>query len=80
VDAGAEGVLLDEFTPEAVEGLTPKLRHLARQRGKALVLEVSGVRPEQLSAYAACDIDLISTSAPVTRSSWLDLTMRFCKT
>jgi len=80
VDAGAEGVLLDEFTPEAVEGLTPKLRHLARQRGKALVLEVSGVRPEQLSAYAACDIDLISTSAPVTHSSWLDLTMRFCKT
>ena len=79
VGAGAEGVLLDEFTPKAVERLTPKLRHLARQRGKALVLEVSGVRPEQLSAYAACDIDLISTSAPVTRSSWLDLTMRFCK-
>ncbi|WP_025781138.1 carboxylating nicotinate-nucleotide diphosphorylase [Candidatus Synechococcus spongiarum] len=79
VGAGAEGVLLDEFTPEAVEELTPKLRHLARQRGKALVLEVSGVQPEQLRAYAACDIDLISTSAPVTRSSWLDLAMRFCK-
>ncbi len=80
VEAGAEGVLLDEFTPEAVAGLAPMLRHMARQRGKAVVLEVSGVRPEQLRAYVPCDIDLISTSAPVTRSSWLDLTMRFSKT
>lgn len=79
VDAGAEGVLLDEFAPEAVEGLAPNLRHRARQRGKAVVLEVSGVRPEQLRAYVSCDVDLISTSAPVTRSSWLDLTMRFCR-
>ena len=80
VAAGAEGVLLDEFAPEAVKGLVPRLRHLARQRGKAVVLEVSGVRPGQLRAYAPCDIDLISTSAPVTRAPWLDLTMRFCKT
>ena len=80
VEAGAEGVLLDEFAPEVVEGLAPKLRHLARQRGKAVVLEVSGVRPGQLRAYASCDVDLVSTSAPVTRSPWLDLTMRFRKT
>ena len=79
VDAGAEGVLLDEFAPEAVEAVAPKLRHRARQRGKTVVLEVSGVRPEQLGAYVSCDVDLISTSAPVTRSSWLDLTMRFCR-
>ena len=80
VEAGVEGVLLDEFTPEAVDELTPKLRHLARQRGKAVVLEVSGVRPEHLRAYVSCDIDLVSTSAPVTRSPWLDLAMRFRKT
>ncbi|WP_143325355.1 carboxylating nicotinate-nucleotide diphosphorylase [Candidatus Synechococcus spongiarum] len=76
VGAGADGVLLDEFTPEAVAGLAPKLRHTARQRGKALVLEVSGVRPGQLRAYVSCDVDLISISAPVTRSPWLDLAMR----
>ena len=34
-------------------------------------------RPEQLQDYAATGIDLISTSAPVTRSRWLDLSMRF---
>jgi nicotinate-nucleotide pyrophosphorylase (carboxylating) len=50
---------------------------LAAARGSAVVLEASGVQPEQLAAYAATGIDLISTSAPVTRSSWLDLSMRF---
>jgi len=77
VEAGVEGVLLDEFTPEAVKVLAPGLRHQARQRGKPVVLEVSGVRPEQLQDYGDCHIDLISTSAPMTRSPWLDLTMRF---
>jgi nicotinate-nucleotide pyrophosphorylase (carboxylating) len=35
------------------------------------------VRPEQLRAYAASGVDLISTSAPITRAPWLDLSMRF---
>jgi nicotinate-nucleotide pyrophosphorylase (carboxylating) len=75
--AGADGVLLDEFTPAALKQLVPRLRALALQGGQAVVLEASGVQPEQLQAYAATGIDLISTSAPVTRSPWLDLSMRF---
>jgi nicotinate-nucleotide pyrophosphorylase (carboxylating) len=74
VRAGADGVLLDEFSPEALVALVPRLRSLAPE---GLVLEASGVRPDQLQAYAAAGIDLISTSAPVTRSAWLDLSMRF---
>ena len=79
VEAGADGVLLDEFSPEALLLLVPQLRRCAASRvGEAsVVLEASGVQPEQLRAYAATGIDLISTSAPVTRSSWLDLSMRF---
>jgi nicotinate-nucleotide pyrophosphorylase (carboxylating) len=82
VRAGADAVLLDEFSPEVLRVLVPRLRALAAQRGVAggsgtLVLEASGVQPEQLRAYAATGIDLISTSAPVTRSPWLDLSMRF---
>jgi nicotinate-nucleotide pyrophosphorylase (carboxylating) len=73
VRAGADAVLLDDFTPPALAALVPQLRSLA----PAVVLEASGVRPEQLAAYAATGIDLISTSAPVTRSPWLDLSMRF---
>jgi len=77
VQAGADGVLLDEFTPAQLAELVPRLRALAAERGAPVVLEASGVRPEQLKAYAGSGIDLISSSAPVTRSAWLDLSMRF---
>ena len=74
VQAGANGVLLDEFTPEQLRALVPRLRDSST---RVVVLEASGIQPEQLQAYAATGIDLISTSAPVTRSRWLDLSMRF---
>ena len=74
VQAGADGVLLDEFTPVQLTALVPRLRELS---SRGVVLEASGIQPEQLQAYAATGIDLISTSAPVTRSRWLDLSMRF---
>ncbi len=81
VRAGADAVLLDGFPAEALAELTPLLRRLAKDRlpaqAGALVLEASGVDPERLGAYAATGIDLISTSAPVTRSSWLDISMRY---
>jgi len=82
VRAGADAVLLDEFSPEQLRELVPRLRRQATERsdaaaGRGLVLEASGVRPDQLRAYAATGIDLISTSAPITRSAWLDLSMRF---
>ena len=74
VQAGANGVLLDEFSPEQLTQLVPRLRDCSNRR---VVLEASGIQPEQLQAYATTGIDLISTSAPVTRSRWLDLSMRF---
>ena len=74
VQAGANGVLLDEFSPEQLTQLVPRLRDCS---AGGVVLEASGIQPEQLQAYAATGIDLISTSAPVTRSRWLDLSMRF---
>jgi nicotinate-nucleotide pyrophosphorylase (carboxylating) len=77
VAAGADGVLLDEFTPAALADLVPQLRAEAGRLGQGVVLEASGVQPEQLKACAATGIDLISTSAPITRSPWLDLSMRF---
>ncbi len=79
VIAGADAVLLDEFTPEQLISLVPRLRQLAVERAGsgAVVLEASGIHPGDLRAYAATGIDLISTSAPVTRSRWLDLSMRF---
>jgi nicotinate-nucleotide pyrophosphorylase (carboxylating) len=75
--AGADAVLLDGFTPEALAAIVPSLRALAARQGQTVVLEASGVEPSQLAAYASSGIDLISTSAPVTRSPWLDISMRF---
>ena len=79
VMAGADAVLLDEFTPEQLSSLVPRLCQLAVERtaSGAVILEASGIQPGDLPAYAATGIDLISTSAPVTRSRWLDLSMRF---
>ncbi len=79
VIAGADAVLLDEFTPEQLSSLVPRLRQLAVERtaSGAVILEASGIQPGDLRAYATTGIDLISTSAPVTRSRWLDLSMRF---
>ena len=79
VIAGADAVLLDEFTPEQLTTLVPRLRQLAVERtaSGAVILEASGIQPGDLRTYAATGIDLISTSAPVTRSPWLDLSMRF---
>ena len=51
VRAGADGVLLDEFTPGQLVELVPRLRALAQGRG--LVLEASGVQPGQIQAYAS---------------------------
>ncbi|MEB3171499.1 MAG: carboxylating nicotinate-nucleotide diphosphorylase [Synechococcaceae cyanobacterium] len=77
VQAGAKGVLLDAFAPDALAALVPRLRTQAAERGAPVVLEASGIAPADLRAYAACGVDLISTSAPITRSPWLDLSMRF---
>ncbi len=77
VAAGADAVLLDGFEPAALGAIVPTLRALAARRGAAVVLEASGVEPGWLAAYASSGIDLISTSAPVTRSAWLDISMRF---
>jgi nicotinate-nucleotide pyrophosphorylase (carboxylating) len=79
VGAGADAVLLDEFRPDALITLVPLLRAQAELRPArtSVVLEASGVNPADLKLYAATGVDLISTSAPMTRSSWLDLSMRF---
>jgi nicotinate-nucleotide pyrophosphorylase (carboxylating) len=78
VRSGADGVLLDEFNPVDLAELVPRLRALAAAGPVGrVVLEASGIQPDLLRDYAATGIDLISTSAPITRAPWLDLSMRY---
>ena len=82
VEAGADGVLLDEMPIETIEKLVPELRQLSKTSkskhvSKNIVIEVSGINPNNLTDYIFTGIDLISTSAPITKSKWLDFSMRF---
>ena len=80
--AGADWILLDEMSPETVQSLVPILRNLNSASinhlsPNQLILEVSGINPKMLRTYASTGVDLISTSHPITRSSWIDFSMRF---
>ncbi len=82
IEAGADGVLLDEMSIQTIEKLVPELRQLSKNSNskyvsKDIVIEVSGVNPNNLSNYVSTGIDLISTSAPITKSKWIDFSMRF---
>ena len=80
--AGVDGILLDEMPPEEVKSLVPRLRSLAlrsslhNQQG-SLVIELSGINPKKIKSYASTGVDLISSSAPITQSNWIDFSMRF---
>ena len=82
VEAGADGVLLDEMSIQAIEKLVPELRQLSKNSkskyvSQNIVIEVSGINPNNVSDYIFTGIDLISTSAPITKSKWIDFSMRF---
>jgi len=85
VQAGADGVLLDEMSLETIKKLVPELRQLSKNNGEynvsqKIVIEVSGINPNNLSAYLDTGIDLISTSASMTKSKWIDMSIRFNET
>ncbi len=82
VEAGADGILLDEMSIQTIEKLVPELRQLSKTSNskyvsRNIVIEVSGINPNNLSDYIFTGIDLISTSAPMTKSKWIDFSMRF---
>ena len=80
--AGADSVLLDELSPEIIKKNVQELRDLSmnslkKEVNKNLIIEVSGINPEEISKYLIKGIDLISTSSSITKSNWIDLSMRY---
>ena len=82
-EKGADGILLDEMDLNEIKSLVPKLREIANKSDQRitrnLVIEISGIDPKNLEDYKFSGVDLISTSAPITKSSWIDMSMRFEK-
>lgn len=69
----AEGIMLDNMPLDMMrQGV-----QMIRQRDDRIKIEASGnVTLENIRAVAETGVDYISSSAPITRSSWLDLSMR----
>ena len=80
--AGADSLLLDEFEPRFLENSIYELRELSKNiftkdSKKKLSIEVSGINPNEIEDYLIEGIDYISTSSSITKSHWIDLSMRY---
>ncbi|MGL5870906.1 MAG: carboxylating nicotinate-nucleotide diphosphorylase [Xenococcaceae cyanobacterium] len=73
IEHGADIIMLDNMPIE----LMFKAVSLIRQSNDKIKIEASGnITLETIRAVAETGVDYISSSAPITRSTWLDLSMR----
>ena len=73
-EAGADIIMLDNFTPKQIEGAIELLRQ-AGFLGKILLEASGGITPENLWEYATTQIDMISLGALTHSTRALDLTL-----
>ncbi|NEQ98077.1 MAG: carboxylating nicotinate-nucleotide diphosphorylase [Cyanothece sp. SIO2G6] len=72
-EQGADIIMLDNMTPEQMVTAVGMIRAVSDR----IKIEASGnITLETIQAVAATGVDYISSSAPITRSPWLDLSMR----
>ena len=73
LQAGTDIIMLDNMSP----GKMCEAVQLIRQYSDRIRIEASGnITLETIRSVAETGVDYISTSAPITRSSWLDLSMK----
>jgi nicotinate-nucleotide pyrophosphorylase (carboxylating) len=73
IQCGAEIIMLDNMPPE----LMRQAVGIIRQTNARIKIEASGnITLATIRQVAETGVDYISTSAPITRSPWLDLSMR----
>lgn len=71
---GADIIMLDNMPLAMMQKAVQRIR----QASDRIKIEASGnITLETIRAVAATGVDYISSSAPMTRSTWLDLSMRF---
>ena len=80
--AGADSILLDEFDPELLKKNIKEFIELSRNRANRiksnnLIIEVSGINHKDITNYLIDGVDLISTSSSITKSDWIDFSMRY---
>lgn len=73
IASGAEIIMLDNLNLAEMKQAVA----LIRQQAPGVTVEASGnITLETIRAVAETGVDYISSSAPITRSTWLDLSMR----
>ena len=80
--AGADSILLDEINIDILKKSIKELRLISKEinkknNGNRLIIEVSGINHLEIDKYLIDGIDFISTSSSVTKSKWIDLSMRY---
>ena len=79
--AGADSILLDEIEPKILRDNINSLREISLnnsfKKKKNLIIEVSGINPDEIENYMIDGINLISTSSATTKSKWIDFSMRY---
>ena len=80
--AGADSILLDEINPDLLRESIQELRmtsneYSKKHNSKQLIIEVSGINHLEIDKYLIEGIDFISTSSSVTKSKWIDFSMRY---
>jgi len=72
----ADIIMLDNMQPELMIMAVKKIR----DRNSGIRIEASGnITLENIRVVAQTGVDYISTSAPITQSKWLDLSMRIIR-
>jgi len=70
---GADIIMLDNMPPDLMRQAVQKIRSTSDR----IKIEASGnVTLETIRSVAETGVDYISSSAPITRSTWLDISMR----
>jgi nicotinate-nucleotide pyrophosphorylase (carboxylating) len=73
IECGADIIMLDNMSPD----LMPQAVAIIRSANPKIKIEASGnITLVTIRQVAKTGVDYISTSAPITRSHWLDLSMR----
>jgi nicotinate-nucleotide pyrophosphorylase (carboxylating) len=73
IACGADLIMLDNMPIELMRPAVAKIR----QASDRIKIEASGnIALDTIRSVAQTGVDYISTSAPITRSTWLDLSMR----
>lgn len=73
LETGVEIIMLDNMDLDTTRSAV----NLIRERARAVKIEASGnITLDTIRPVAETGVDYISTSAPITRSTWLDISMK----